>query len=248
MAEKSKLWYLENFNLFSNLSKEEMMKLNSLVKDTDTNKDVPIYFASEPSKNIYFLKTGRVKISKYQSDGSEKILAIINPGEVFGEMAYFDEEERTEYAITIEPSLICAINKNDFSKFVESNPAINLRLTKLFGLKLKNFSERVEDLIFKDANHRIISFIIRYAEKNGKKVGEQIFVKPFLKHQNIGQLTACSRQTVNYLLTDLREKKIIDFDRNKLVINKMGELKKNDFLIFVIILTNFVNGKTYISR
>lgn len=226
MAEKSKLWYLENFNLFSNLSKEEMMKLNSLVKDTDTNKDVPIYFASEPSKNIYFLKTGRVKISKYQSDGSEKILAIINPGEVFGEMAYFDEEERTEYAITIEPSLICAINKNDFSKFVESNPAINLRLTKLFGLKLKNFSERVEDLIFKDANHRIISFIIRYAEKNGKKVGEQIFVKPFLKHQNIGQLTACSRQTVNYLLTDLREKKIIDFDRNKLVINKMGELKK----------------------
>ena len=81
-------------------------------------------------------------------------------------------------------------------------------------------------MIFKDANQRIISFLIRYAEKNGKVIGEQIFVKPFLKHQNIGQLTACSRQTVNYLLADLREKKIIDFDRNKLVINKMGELKK----------------------
>ena len=81
-------------------------------------------------------------------------------------------------------------------------------------------------MIFKDANQRIISFLIRYAEKNGKAIGEQIFVKPFLKHQNIGQLTACSRQTVNYLLADLREKKIIDFDRNKLVINKMGELKK----------------------
>lgn len=226
MAEKSKLWYLENFNLFSNLSKEEMMQLNSLVKDTNTSKDVPIYFASEPSKTIYFLKTGRVKISKYLSDGSEKIIAIINPGEIFGEMALFDEEERTDYAVTLEPSLICAINKNEFAEFVQKNPVLNLRLTKLFGLKLKNFSERIEDLIFKDANQRIISFLIRYAEKNGKIIGGQIFVKPFLKHQNIGQLTACSRQTVNYLLTDLREKKIIDFDRNKLVINQMGELKK----------------------
>lgn len=226
MAEKSKLWYLENFNLFSNLSKEDMMKLNDLVKDSHTDKDVPIYFAAEPSKTIFFLKTGRVKITKYLSDGSEKIIAIINPGEIFGEMAYFDEGERTDYAVTLEPSLICAINKTDFADFVEKNPQLNLKLTKLFGLKLKNFSERVEDLIFKDANHRIISFIIRYSEKNGKKVGDQIFVKPFLKHQNIGQLTACSRQTVNYLLTDLRNREIIDFDRNKLIINKIGELKK----------------------
>lgn len=226
MAEKSKLWYLENFNLFSSLGKESMMQLNKLVNDKTTEKDVPIYFANEPSKTIYFLKTGRVKISKYLSDGSEKIIAIINPGEVFGEMAYFDEGERTDYAVTLESSLICAINKEEFAKFAESNPSLNISLTKLFGLKLKNFSERVEDLIFKDANHRIISFIVRYAEKNGKNVGEQIFVKPFLKHENIGQLTACSRQTVNYLLTDLREKGIIDFDRNKLIINRMNELKK----------------------
>ena len=225
MAEKSKLWYLENFNLFSNLNKDEMMKLNNLVKDTNTEKDTPIYFANEPSKTIYFLKTGRVKISKYLSDGSEKILAIINPGEVFGEMAYFDEGERTDFAITIEPSLICAINKNDFSEFVNKNPSLNINLTKLLGLKLKSFSERVEDLIFKDSNNRILSFIIRYAEKNGKKIGDQIFIKPFLKHENIGQLTACSRQTVNYLLTDLRDKGIIDFDRNKLVINNIKKLQ-----------------------
>lgn len=228
MAEKSKLWYLENFNLFSNLDQEKMMKLDKLVKDSNTEKNVPIYFAREPSKTIYFLKKGRVKISKYLPDGGEKIIAIINPGEIFGEMAYFDEDERTDYAITLEPSLICAINKNDFAEFVEKNPDLNLKLTKLIGLKLKNFSERIEDLIFKDANHRIISFIIRYAEKNGKKVGDQIFVKPFLKHQNIGELTACSRQTVNYLLTDLRNKEIIDFDRNKLIINDIKKLK--DFI------------------
>jgi CRP-like cAMP-binding protein len=226
MAEKSKLWYLENFNLFSGLNKDSMMELNKISSMREIKKEEPIYFASEPSKSIYFLKTGRVKITKYFSDGSEKILAIINPGEIFGEMAYLDEKQRTDYAVTVEPSLICAINKNDLSSFIEKNPELNLKLTKILGLKIRSFSERVEDLVFKDADQRVASFILRYAEKNGKKVGDQLFVKPFLKHQSIGELTACSRQTVNYVLTDLRAKNIIDFDRGKLIINKINELRK----------------------
>lgn len=226
MPEKSKLWYLENFNLFSNLDNNKMMELNRMITDKNVEPDQPIYFANEPSKTIYFLKTGRVKITKYLGDGSEKIIAIINPGEIFGEMAYLDEGQRTDYAVTLESSMICAINTNDLASFIQKNPELNLKLTKILGLKLRSFSERIEDLIFKDANQRIASFILRYAEKNGKKIGDQIFVKPFLKHQNIGELTACSRQTVNYFLTDLRNKEIIDFDRSKLVINKIGELKK----------------------
>lgn len=226
MPDKSKLWYLENFNLFSSLNKDKMMELNRLISDREIKGAEPIYFANEPSQTIFFLKTGRVKISKYFSDGSEKIIAIINPGEIFGEMAYLDENQRTDYAVTVEPSLICAINKNDLSSFIEKNPELNLKLTKILGLKLKSFSERIEDLIFKDANQRIASFILRYAEKNGKIIGNQVFIKPFLKHQNIGELTACSRQTVNYFLTNLRNKKIIDFDRSKLIINNIAEIKK----------------------
>lgn len=226
MPEKSKLWYLENFNLFSNLDNGSMMELNRMISDRNVEGGQPIYFANEPSKIIYFLKTGRVKITKYLSDGTEKIIAIINPGEIFGEMAYLDEGQRTDYAVTLESSLICAINKNDLAAFIEKNPELNLRLTKILGLKLRTFSERIEDLIFKDANQRIASFILRYAEKNGKRIGDQTFVKPFLKHQNIGELTACSRQTVNYFLTELRSRKIIDFDRSKLIINNLDELKK----------------------
>ena len=225
MAEKSKLWYLENFNLFDSLKEESLMELNKISSMSEINKQQPIYFANEPSKSIFFLKTGRVKIAKYLADGSEKTLSIINPGEIFGEMAYLDEGQRTDYAMTIEPSMICAINKEDLATFVAKNPTLNIKLTKIFGLKLRNFTERVEDLIFKDADQRVISFLIRYAEKNGKKIGDQIFVKPFLKHQYIGELTACSRQTVNYVLTNLREKGIIDFDRKRLTINKINELK-----------------------
>ena len=226
MADKSKLWYLENFNLFENLDSKSMMELDKLIIDTETKTNEPVYFENEPSQTIYFLKEGRVKITKYLPDGSEKIIAIINPGEVFGEMAFLDEGERKDYAVTVDPARICAINKNDLAAFIEKNPALNLKMTKVIGLKLKKFSERIEDLIFKDADQRVTSFVLRYAEKNGKNVGDQIFVKPFLKHQTIGELTACSRQTVNTILTSLRKRGLIDFDRNKLIINDKKKLKE----------------------
>jgi CRP-like cAMP-binding protein len=226
MAEKSKLWYLENFNLFSELKQDGMMQLNKISSMKEIARNQPIYFPHEPSSSIFFLKTGRVKISKVNSDGKEMVVAFINPGEVFGEMAYLDEGERTDIAVTMEPSLICAINKNDFSEFVEKNPALNKKLTRIIGLKLKSYSERIEDLIFKDAKQRVISFLVKIATENGKQLGDQIFVKPFLKHQDIADLTACARQTVNDVLTDFREKGIIDFDRKKLIINKFEELKQ----------------------
>lgn len=225
MVDKSKLWYLENFNLFGELKEDSMMVLNKISSMKEVERNQPIYFPHEPSSSIFFLKTGRVKISKVNSEGKEMVVAFINPGEVFGEMAYLDEGERTDIAVTMEPSLICAINKNDFNKFVEKNPSLNKKLTRLIGLKIKNYSERIEDLIFKDAKQRVISFIKKLAEENGKKVGEQIFVKPFLKHQDIADLTACARQTVNDVLTDLREKGIIGFDRKKLIINDLDQLK-----------------------
>lgn len=225
MADKSKLWYLENFNLFSSLKQDSMMELNKISSMKEVEKNQPIYFPNEPSSSIFFLKTGRVKISKYNSDGKEIIMAFISPGEVFGEMAYLGEGERTDIALTVEPSYICAINKNDFTQFIEKNPALNLKVTRIIGLKLKSYSERIEDLVFKDAKQRVISFLVKLSVENGKQVGDQVFVKPFLKHQDIADLTACARQTVNDVLTDLREKNIIDFDRKKLIINDTSKLK-----------------------
>ncbi len=225
MADKTKLWYLENFNLFKDLDEENKMELMRITSMRDLARNEPIYFASEPSNAIFFLKTGRVKIVKYTPEGEESIITIINPGEIFGEMAYLDEAERTDFAVTLEPALICAINKNDLNEFISKNPRLNIKMTKLIGIKLKSFSERIEDLVFKDANQRVISFLLRMADKNGKTVGGQIFVKPFLKHQDIAELTACSRQTVNYILTELRDKNIIDFDRKKLVVNDLKSLK-----------------------
>ena len=226
MAEMTKFWYLENFNIFKNLDADSMEELNRITSMQNISKNQPIYFPKEPSNSIFFLKKGRVKLTRMSSDGKEMILGLVNKGEVFGEMAFLDEEERKDFATTLDECLICTINKDDFKQFVKSNPELNLRLTKLIGLKMRKYTERIEELVFKDAEQRVVSFLLSFANENGKQIGDEIFVKPFLKHQDIAELTACSRQTVNSVLTDLREKKIINFDRKKLIIHDKEELQK----------------------
>jgi len=226
MAEQSKLWYLENFNLFELMKESEMMELDAITSMQEIKKSQPIYFAEDPSRSIFFLKKGRVKLTRISPDGKEFIVALINPGEVFGEMSILDIGERTDFATTMEESLICAISKDDFKGFVEKNPKLNLEITKLIGFRMRKYSERIEELVFKDAEQRVISFIYNLAIEQGKRIGDEIFLKPFLTHQNIAQLTACSRQTVNSILTELREKGLIDFDRKKLIIHNEVELKK----------------------
>lgn len=224
MANKSKLWFLENFNLFENLSETKMEELGSITTMTESSKNDPIYFAQEPSNSIFFLKKGRVKLTRTSDDGKEMIIGLVNPGEVFGELAIFDGDERSDYATTMDDCLICAITKNDFKNFIEKNPELNIKISKLIGFKLKKYSERIEQLVFKDAHQRVVSFILTLAKDHGKKIGDEYFIKPFLTHQDIAKLTACSRQTVNTILTDLREQGIIDFDRRKLIIHDEDKL------------------------
>jgi CRP/FNR family cyclic AMP-dependent transcriptional regulator len=109
MADQSKLWYLENFNLFEMVDKSKMMELDAITSMQEIKKSQPIYFAEDPSGSIFFLKKGRVKLTRISPDGKEFIVALINPGEVFGEMSIFDVGERTDFATTMEESLIFAL-------------------------------------------------------------------------------------------------------------------------------------------
>ncbi len=99
MATETKIWHLENFNLFKTLSEFEKVKMSTRVKHSKMKKNDYIYFPEDPSSSIFFLKKGRVKIGTYSDNGKEIIKAILNPGEVFGELSLVGQEKRNDFAI-----------------------------------------------------------------------------------------------------------------------------------------------------
>lgn len=227
MSGKSKLWYLENLNLLEGLSKDEMMSLANMTQMKMLSKEQVIFFPDEPSSSFYFLKAGHVKLSRISEEGREITLTVLGPGEIFGEFALSESSMRDDIATAVDDVVICAVNSNQIEKLLSINPKLNFRIIKLIGLRLQKIERKLESLVFKDSYHRITDFLIDYAEDYGKKIGHEIFIKTNITHQEIGNLTATSRQTATSVFNDLKKQSIIDFSRRQIIIRNIAKLKKS---------------------
>lgn len=226
MATETKLWHLENFNLFKGMPMEAIEKVATMASMKKPEKGQHIYFPDDPSTTIYFLKKGKVKISSMSDSGRENIKSILSPGELFGELALTDEGVRSDSAIAMDDEvMICALSLTDMEDMMKANPSLGMRITKIIGFRLKKMERRLEGLIFKDARTRIVDFLKELAEENGVEVGAEIMVKHHLTHQDIANLTASSRQTVTTVLNELRTNNLIYFERKKFLIRNLEELK-----------------------
>ena len=226
MSENSKLWYLENFNLFKGMGMSEMQKVEKNTTMKTASKGDYIYFPEEPSKTIFFLKEGRVKIGSYSEDGKENIIAILKPGEIFGELSVAGEGKRNEFAQAMDGDvMICAMSMEDMEMMMEMNSKMGMKITKLIGFRLRKTERRLNALIFKDVRTRIVDLIREMAEEDGTKIGDEIMVKHYLTHQDMANLTGTSRQTVTQVLNELREKDLIYMERKKILIRDLAMLK-----------------------
>ena len=225
MAEKTKIWYLQNFNLLQGMdeSSMEMMDQKSTMKNS--SKREIIYFPEERSDNIYMLKEGKVKISRVSEDGKKMTLQLIGPGEIFGESAILGQDKRENIAEVVENAVICSINRTMFQEMLANNPKLNISINKFIGLRIRKIQAHVEDLVFKDAQERVIAFLKRYAKTFGKEMIDGWMVRPFLTHQEIADLTATSRQTVNSILNDLVSNQDIKYTRRYFQVLKLDWIK-----------------------
>lgn len=225
-ATESKLWHLEQINIFRDLSDEDLNRIDRVTTMRNLAKDSYIYFPDEPSKVVFLLKEGRVKIGTFSDDGKEVIKAILEPGEIFGELAVAGQEKRTDFAQVLDKNVkICAISKAEMLNILNNNPSLNLKVTQLIGLRLQRMERRFESLIFKDARQRVVDFIKSSVEEKGKKIGFEYAFKHKLTHQDIANLTATSRQTVTIVLNELREEGILSFDRRSILVHEWEKLK-----------------------
>jgi len=226
VAKHSKLWYLEKINLLKDLSQEELEDINRKTRMKTAKKGQFIYFPKDPSRVLFFLKKGRVKLGSYSESGKEIIKIVLYPGEIFGEMAITGETNRKDFAIALdEGTRMCTINVVEFQEILNANPSLSMKMTKKIGERRRNVERKLEDLLFKDARTRVINFMKEMANQYGKQIGTETLVKHNLTHQEIAGLTATSRQTVTTVLSDLKEKDIIYVERNRFLIRSLEELR-----------------------
>ncbi len=222
------LWFLENIDVTVLFCPQKNAKAGGMERHIHKiyKKGEYIYLPEELSNKIFFLTEGRVKIGSYGEGGKEITKAILNKGEVFGELSLVGENKRRDFAYAMEDATVCAISVEEMKSLMRDRSELNLFLLNIMGSRMLELEQRLESLVFKDSRTRIVEYLYDLASKKGQKVGYEILVRKFLTHQEIANITATSRQTVNTVLNELRDKNVLTFDRRRMLVRDMSKLKK----------------------
>ena len=203
----------------------ELETLKQIATTRTFEKKQYIYYPQEPSKNIFLLKEGRVKIGTYSSEGKEVIKSIVYPGQLFGELGLIGEQRRSDFAKSLNESVkVDIINIDDMRHIMNGDMQLNLKVMTQIGNRLRKVERRLESLIFKSARARIVDLLKDMANERGLKIGYEVLLRQFFSHREIAAMTGTSRQTVTKVLSDLKRSNLIHTDRKNILIRDMANL------------------------
>jgi len=218
------LWFFEEVNLFKILCPHKFKAYKQDHNFDAYKKQDYIYFEEDSSNKVFLIEKGKVKIGYYKDDGTEVVKAILTRGQLFGEKAILGEYKREEFAQSIEnTTTICPIGVDTMHDLMRKNETFSFRVYKFIGFKFRKLERRLQLLMYKDTKTRLIEFLDELCSEYGyncQKTGDKVIHHPYTQ-KDIASLIGTSRPTLNILLNELKEDKILEFSRKEIRIYKI---------------------------
>lgn len=182
-----------------------------------------IYFEKDKAQKVYLIAKGKVKIGYYAKDGEEIVKDVLGKGDLFGEKAILGLNQRDEFAQSIDKCTeVCPVDVEILHNLMQENKALSEFIYKFLGMRYKKLERRLQLLLFKDTKTRFLEFMQDLFEEYGyycSSTGNKIIKHPYTQ-KDIASLIGTSRSNLNVLMNELKELKIINFNREEVVICK----------------------------
>lgn len=206
-------------SIFSKLTPADVQELSKLVRTKDYGVDAAIFFQGEPSDSLYMILKGSVKVTEASSEGREKILDILGPGEIFGELAMLDGHPRSATVTTCEPTELATIAHNDFRQFVSSRPEILWKVLGALCERLRKTSTGMLELSSREVPYRLLSALSELAEKHGQVAPDgSCLITLKLGVDDLAAMVGSSRDVVSRLLHRFEQDGLIELRKNKQIV------------------------------
>lgn len=219
-----RLWYLKQCDLFQRLSPEQLESLETRCRARKFSRGTPIYLPADYAGGVLLLAEGRVKIGSFTEEGKQAILAFIEPGEIFGELALLGTQQREEYAEAVEKSTIILIPNEVMQQLLADNPSVSLGVTKLFGLRRQRIERRLKYLLFRSNRERLVYLLLELAEQYGRSIEGGVELRIKLSHQDLASIIGSTRETVTVVLGELQAEGRLQLGRRKIILTDMAHL------------------------
>lgn len=172
----------------------------------------------EPGDYLYIILSGRVKIGRRTPDGSESLLTIMGPSDMFGELSIFDPGPRTLSATAITHVRAVTMDREALLEWIEDRPEIAVQLLRVLARRLRRTNNDLADLIFTDVAGRVAKRLLQLAQRFGVQEDGAMRVTHGLTLDEIAQLAGAAPDTVDKALSDFAARGWIRMDDKTVVI------------------------------
>jgi CRP/FNR family cyclic AMP-dependent transcriptional regulator len=211
--------------LFANMDSEQTRALQASMTRIEMGRGEVLFHEGEPGDRLYVIAAGKIKLGRRSSDGRENLLAVLGPGEMFGELSLFDPGPRTATASVVADARLLELGHQDLIDWLQSSPTVAKHLLEALARRLRRTNEALADLVFSDVPGRVAKALLQLARQFGQQEGGHLRVTHDLTQEELAQLVGASRETVNKALADfghrgwlrLEGKSVVLLDTERLV-------------------------------
>lgn len=217
------IWFFDNIDVFQILCPH---KFTEYKKDHSFNyfkKGDYIYFEDDIANKVFLVNSGKIKVGYITEDGDEITTAILSKGQIFGEKAILGQEKRNEFAQALDNEVsTCIVSLDIMHELLRQNTEFSISIYKFIGYRFKKLERRLQIMLFKDAKTRLLEFLKELADDYGFKnavSGDTVIKHPFTQ-KDIASLIGLSRPTLNILINELQDEKVLTFERKQIILYK----------------------------
>ena len=216
---------LARIDLFAGLPQEDLDILTHASQIKTYPRGTIIYSSEMDIDRVYFVMQGMVKIGTFSSDGREVIKHILQPFDMFGELALTGVVDNGDFAGTLkDPVEVLRVPVDVIKTLLAKHPQMVMHLISGLASRIRRTERRLEELVHNDARGRLVAFIKEQAERNGVMFGTETLVRHGLTHLEISNITGTSRQLVTIVMNQMRRENLINFDRSTILVRDIKSL------------------------
>ena len=212
--------------LFAALDGEAQEALRRSMDEIRLPRGQALFSEGDPGDRLYVVTQGKIKLGRTAPDGRENLLAVLGPGEMFGELSLFDPGPRTATATAVTAATLSALGHHDLQAWLQGRPEVAGGLLAALARRLRRTNEAMADLVFSDVPGRVAKALLDLSRRFGVQTDEGLRVTHDLTQEELAQLVGASRETVNKALADFATRGFLRLEGRAVLILDLERLTR----------------------
>jgi CRP-like cAMP-binding protein len=197
-------------DLFSALPRPLSALLFADAKPVHLEAGQVLFVADDPGDGCYRIEKGLLKVSIVSGSGDERILAILGPGAIVGELAVLDGLPRSASVLALRDTELLFVSKAKFDQYAHNHPELYQQLLMLLASRLRDTNDVIAAESFLPLRGRVAVTLLELAEHFGESVGEdRIMIRQNLRQPDLAAMAGIARENLNRILVDWKRRKLV---------------------------------------